>query len=36
MNHRANAITAAGQRFGVALQQAEDGWLTYPERSMGW
>ena len=28
-------ITAAGQRFRVVLEQAEDGWLAYPERING-
>lgn len=25
------SITAAGQRFRVQLEQAEDGWLAYPD-----
>ena len=29
------SITAAGQRFRVHLEQAEDGWLAYPERTNG-
>jgi len=29
------SITAAGQRFRVHLEQAEDGWLAYPERING-
>ncbi|MFN7894791.1 MAG: hypothetical protein ACK5Q6_01330 [Cyanobacteriota bacterium] len=27
------SITAAGRRFGVVLEQAEDGCLAYPEVS---
>jgi hypothetical protein len=29
------SITAAGQRFRVVLEQAEDGWLAYPEAIHG-
>jgi predicted RNase H-like HicB family nuclease len=29
------AITAAGKRFAVQLEQAEDGWLAYPEAING-
>jgi predicted RNase H-like HicB family nuclease len=29
------AITAAGKRFAVVLEQPEDGWLAYPEAING-
>lgn len=35
MNRRALSITAADQRFRVHLEQAEDGWLAYPEAIHG-
>jgi predicted RNase H-like HicB family nuclease len=31
MNPRSESIKAAGKRFAVVLEQAEDGWLAYPE-----
>ena len=31
MNPRTLSITTAGQRIRVVLEQAEDGWLAYPE-----
>jgi predicted RNase H-like HicB family nuclease len=31
MNPRSESITAAGKRFAVVLERAEDGWLAYPE-----
>ena len=35
MKPHAISITAAGQRFTVVLEQAEDGWLAYPEEING-
>ena len=35
MNPRAISIAAAGKRFAVVLEQAEDGWLAYPEAING-
>jgi predicted RNase H-like HicB family nuclease len=35
MTRRAISITAAGKRFAVQLEQAEDGWLAYPENING-
>jgi len=35
MNPRSESITAAGKRFDVVLEQAEDGWLAYPEEING-
>jgi predicted RNase H-like HicB family nuclease len=35
MNPRSESITAAGKRFAVVLEQAEDGWLAYPEAING-
>jgi predicted RNase H-like HicB family nuclease len=35
MNPRSESITAAGKRFAVQLEQAEDGWLAYPENING-
>lgn len=35
MNRRALSIMAAGQRFRVQLEQAEDGWLAYPQAIHG-
>ncbi len=33
MTPRAISIAASGKRFAVVLEQAEAGWLAYPEES---
>jgi len=35
MTSHAISITTAGKRFAVVLEQAEDGWLPYPEAING-